>query len=129
MLWAMLLALSTLDAVACLSVSFVQHTVIHRSVIPLLLATELVQGVIDIEIFGDANPHRASVSTVVTSRARYGYRALNYLSRLFHTYLLLMVKGLEVLHETGVILHLFHSTHSTQHSKHVGQRCHITDGP
>ena len=87
MLRAVLLTLSTLDAIACLSMSLVQHAIIYRRVIPLLLAPELVQGVIDIEIFGNANLHRTAVSTIVACRARDGYRTLNYLRRLFHTWL------------------------------------------
>ena len=109
-LGALALALAALDTVTGFAVAFGQQVVIELAV--TLLIRELLQVVVQVEVFGDDNLHRATVSAVVACSAGDGYRVADNFGGAGDNGLFLVVEGMEILHIGSVVVDLLKRTHA-----------------
>ena len=118
-LGALGLALAALKAFAGFPVVLGYQVIIELAV--TLLVGKLLQGVVQAKVLGYGNLLGTPLRTVVAGRTLDGNGVADDFGRLGEDGLLLVVKGLEILHIAGIILHLFHVAHATEHRQHTRQ--------
>lgn len=111
MLRAHCFALPTFNAVAGFAFLFAQPVVVEAC-ISFLRLSKLLERIHHREILRNGNVPGAALGAVVAGGAVDGNRLPDEAHRLRNHILFLLVKRGEVVHETGVVVELFHVAHA-----------------